>query len=78
MQLDIAVGDAEETYKKQRFMSLPTTLYEVIAAIQDNLKPYDQDALVTAAVVHMLNTQRVVMHPGRCGPDGYSVRPTFA
>lgn len=37
---------------------IPTTLYDLIATLNAELNP-DEDSLVTATVVHLLNTHRV-------------------
>ena len=40
--------------------TITTTLYDLIAALQDAVQP-DEDALVVAAMVHLLCTRRITL-----------------
>src|SRR2546428_11167444 len=52
---------------------LTTTLYDVLAAIQDGLSP-DDDALVVATVMHLLQSRRLTWLGKATEPLGQSRR----
>jgi hypothetical protein len=52
-----------ESLTHQRPATITTTLYDLIAALQDVVQP-GEDALVVATMVHLLCTGRITLRSG--------------
>ena len=60
MQTSTSITSSVEQLRQPPAGSVRTTLYDIMASIQESLAAEDRDEVATATIVHLMQTHRVM------------------